>query len=49
MILTIDLDFFAGMEPPKADEAFAKIWDRALKFPHLAGVSFSISATVVGQ
>lgn len=43
VILTIDLDFFAGMEPSKAQAAFDRIWSRAMKFPRLAGVSFSVS------
>lgn len=43
VILTIDLDFFAGMERSEAQAAFGRIWRRALKFPRLAGVSFSVS------
>ncbi len=43
VILSIDLDFFTGMEPGKREEMFEMIWEQAMGWPHLAGVAFSVS------
>ncbi len=43
IILAIDLDWFAGMEPAARDQHFAAIWERAMDWPGLAGVAFSVS------
>ena len=43
VILAIDLDFFAGMEPKERDAKFKVIWERAMDWPGLAGVAFAIS------
>ena len=43
IILAIDLDWFAGMEPAARDLHFAAIWERAMDWPGLAGVAFSVS------
>lgn len=43
VILAIDLDFFAGMEPKERTAKFEVIWERAMDWPGLAGVAFAIS------
>lgn len=43
VILAIDLDFFAGMEPEQRELHFETIWARAMSWPGLAGVAFSVS------
>jgi poly-gamma-glutamate capsule biosynthesis protein CapA/YwtB (metallophosphatase superfamily) len=43
VILSFDLDFLAGMKPVEREEAFSKIWTRAMDWPGLCGVSFSVS------
>jgi hypothetical protein len=43
IVLTIDLDFFAGMTPSNRETYFQTIWDRAMDWPGLAGVTFAIS------
>lgn len=43
IILSFDLDFLAGMKPAEREEAFSKIWTRAMDWPGLRGVSFSAS------
>lgn len=43
VILSFDLDFLAGMKPEKREEVFLKIWTRAMDWPGLCGVSFSVS------
>ena len=37
VILAIDLDFFAGMEPANASRSFETIWQRAMDWPGLRG------------
>ncbi len=43
VILAIDLDFFAGMNAGEREEKFAAIWERAMDWPGLAGVAFTVS------
>ena len=43
VLLALDLDFFAGMEPPRREELFAAIWTRAMDWPGLRGVACSVS------
>jgi len=43
VILAIDLDFFAGMETARRKVLFDVIWKRAVDWPGLAGVAFSVS------
>lgn len=43
VILAIDLDFFAGMEPAEREQAFESIWIRAMDWPGLTGVAFAVS------
>lgn len=43
VILAIDLDFFAGMNPADREENFEAIWERAMDWPGLAGVAFAVS------
>jgi hypothetical protein len=43
VILAIDLDFFAGMNPADRDANFEAIWERAMDWPGLAGVAFAVS------
>lgn len=43
VILAIDLDFFAGMEPANREADFEAIWERAMDWPGLAGVAFAVS------
>jgi hypothetical protein len=43
VILAIDLDFFAGMEPGLRESSFETIWRHAMDWPDLAGVAFAVS------
>lgn len=43
VILAIDLDWFAGMESAERERNFYAIWERAMDWPGLAGVAFSVS------
>ena len=43
IILAIDLDWFAGMDSTARDRNFNAIWERAMDWPGLAGVAFSVS------
>jgi hypothetical protein len=43
VILAIDLDFFAGMEPNRREQTFEAIWRQAMAWPRLAGVAFAVS------
>jgi len=43
VIVSIDLDFFSGMEPEQAARSFDRLWHWALSEPGLAGISFAIS------
>jgi hypothetical protein len=43
VVLSIDLDFFAGMESAAQHDEMERIWRRAMDWPGLAGVSFAVS------
>lgn len=43
VILAIDLDFFAGMNPADREADFEAVWERAMDWPGLAGVAFAVS------
>lgn len=43
VVLSIDLDFFAGMAAADQAEAMEGIWRRAMDWPGLAGVCFAVS------
>jgi hypothetical protein len=43
VILAIDLDFFAGMEPPAREAHFSAIWEAAMDWPGLRGVAVAVS------
>lgn len=43
VILSIDLDFFAGMSAARQTELFERIWMKAMDWPQLEGVAFAIS------
>lgn len=43
VILSIDLDFFAGMKPVDREAGFEAVWERAMDWPGLAGVAFAVS------
>jgi hypothetical protein len=43
VILSLDLDFFAGMEPGRAGRLMDELWIRAMGWPGLAGVCVSVS------
>ncbi len=43
VILSVDLDTFAGMERAMREGLFRRIWTRAMDLPGLVGVSFSVS------
>jgi hypothetical protein len=43
IILSIDLDYFAGMEPEARYREFEAIWQHAMNWPGLEGVAFCVS------
>jgi len=43
VVVSIDLDFFAGMDAADQRDAMERIWRRAMDWPGLAGVSFAVS------
>jgi poly-gamma-glutamate synthesis protein (capsule biosynthesis protein) len=43
MIVTIDLDYFAGLSAAKQEAAFARIWNFVTERPNLRAVTFAIS------
>lgn len=43
VILTIDLDAFAGMNAESRNRGFEAVWQRAMDWPGLAGVAFCVS------
>lgn len=43
VILTIDLDFFAGMNLKAREATFERIWTQAMTWPGLEGVAFAVS------
>ncbi|MBK1815328.1 CapA family protein [Luteolibacter yonseiensis] len=48
VVLAIDLDFFAGMNPADRVSRFEEIWERAMDWPGLAGVAFAVSRPWLG-
>jgi poly-gamma-glutamate capsule biosynthesis protein CapA/YwtB (metallophosphatase superfamily) len=43
VVLAVDLDFFAGMDAAERERVFTAIWNRAMGWPRLGGVAFSVS------
>jgi hypothetical protein len=43
LIVTIDLDYFAGPPPAKQETAFARIWNFVIERPNLRAITFAIS------
>jgi len=43
VVVSIDLDSFAGLPPPEQARRFSETWDRVIGLPRLAAISFAIS------
>jgi poly-gamma-glutamate capsule biosynthesis protein CapA/YwtB (metallophosphatase superfamily) len=43
LIVTIDLDYFAGLAPAEQESAFARIWNFVIQRPTLRAITFAIS------
>src|SRR6266481_5351835 len=43
LIVTIDLDYFAGLPAPEQEQAFARIWNFVIERPTLCAITFAIS------
>lgn len=43
LIVTIDLDYFAGMTAAEQEQAFARIWNFVIERPNLRAITFAIS------
>ena len=43
LIVTIDLDYFAGLPEAEQEQAFAHIWNFVIERPNLRAITFSIS------
>ncbi len=43
LIVTIDLDYFAGLPPAEQQSAFARIWNFVIERPNLRAITFAIS------
>jgi poly-gamma-glutamate capsule biosynthesis protein CapA/YwtB (metallophosphatase superfamily) len=43
LIVTIDLDYFAGLAAAEQEQAFARIWNFVIKRPNLSAITFAIS------
>jgi hypothetical protein len=43
LVVTIDLDYFAGLSAAKQDAAFARIWNFVTERPNLRAITFAIS------
>jgi poly-gamma-glutamate capsule biosynthesis protein CapA/YwtB (metallophosphatase superfamily) len=43
LIVTIDLDYFAGLAAAEQEQAFARIWDFVIQRPNLHAITFAIS------
>src|SRR5258707_3699826 len=43
LIVTIDLDYFAGLPAPEQEQAFARIWNFVIERPNLCAITFAIS------
>ena len=43
LIVTIDLDYFAGLAAAEREQAFARIWNFVIEQPNLCAITFAIS------
>jgi cell wall-associated NlpC family hydrolase len=43
LIVTIDLDYFAGLASAEQEQAFARIWNFVIERPNLCAITFAIS------
>ena len=43
LIVTIDLDYFAGLAEAEREQAFARIWNFVIEQPNLRAITFAIS------
>ena len=43
LIVTIDLDYFAGLAAAEREQAFARIWNFVIERPNLCAITFAIS------
>ena len=43
LIVTIDLDYFAGLAAAEREQAFARIWNFVIERPNLRAITFAIS------
>jgi hypothetical protein len=43
LVVTIDLDYFAGLAPAEQETAFAQIWNFVIERRNLRGITFAIS------
>jgi poly-gamma-glutamate capsule biosynthesis protein CapA/YwtB (metallophosphatase superfamily) len=43
LIITIDLDYFAGLASAEQEQAFARIWNFVIERPNLCAITFAIS------
>src|SRR5215216_2706858 len=43
LIVTIDLDYFAGLTAAEQEQAFARVWDFVIERPNLRAITFAIS------
>src|SRR5215467_6259321 len=43
LIVTIDLDYFAGLAAAKQEQEFARIWNFVIERPNLRAITFAIS------
>jgi Bacterial capsule synthesis protein PGA_cap len=43
LIVTIDLDYFAGLTAAEQEQAFARIWNFVIERPNLCAITFAIS------
>ena len=43
LIVTIDLDYFAGLAAAEQEQAFARIWNFVVERPNLCAITFAIS------
>jgi hypothetical protein len=43
VVVSIDLDFFAGLDPIAAEKRFTEVWQTVSQYPRLTAVSFAIS------
>ena len=43
LVVTIDLDYFAGLAAAEQEQAFARIWNFVIERPNLRAITFAIS------